>query len=550
MTGSRRCGALGALLLALVASPSSAEFAITGNTKEIQENVRGCSDASGSYVVVWDSGLDPARSDARVLARRFDREGAPLGLEFQVSAGSNGQRNPSVACQADGSFLVVWTDDASSSTSGRFFDATGAPLAPEFTVNAVAAPPIESVGACALPGGAYLAAWQSAAHPDNFFVRRFTTAGSASAELGVDGGGAATVANGRLVCSAAGDALVAWRDETAGVDRGQPLDGTPALVGSAFVFDTSPQAGAPLQDLVMAPDGWLLAQWLDAVPAGLPRARRYSAAGVPLAPSFQSPGPCCGDTLAAIPPAAITSENEILLVVDRFPHGEYVRGYTYDADQTPIGGDLVFSSGREKRDPRRVIAGKDDDVLVVLAQSSGPDRLYGRLFNTRPISCSPTPLTGCYPAAAASFVVSNPTGDQRDHMGWKATKVTGGPARREVVSGHIACVYDQHAGTPALVHAVGGSVYGTCGLFVDSSCWKITARGGLRWKHGDSISVDPTKVSMDTRFLRFDTPFSATEYYDQDPAVIVQLSNTRGECWSTAFTSAKKNTAEIYRAAQ
>ena len=151
MTGSRRCGALGALLLALVASPSSAEFAITGNTKEIQENVRGCSDASGSYVVVWDSGLDPARSDARVLARRFDREGAPLGLEFQVSAGSNGQRNPSVACQADGSFLVVWTDDASSSTSGRFFDATGAPLAPEFTVNAVAAPPIESVGACALP---------------------------------------------------------------------------------------------------------------------------------------------------------------------------------------------------------------------------------------------------------------------------------------------------------------------------------------------------------------------------------------------------------------
>ena len=55
---------------------------------------------------------------------------------------------------------------------------------------------------------------------------------------------------------------------------------------------------------------------------------------------------------------------------------------------------------------------------------------------------------------------------------------------------------------------------------------------------------------MDSRFLRFDTPFSATEYYDQDPAVIVQLSNSRGECWSTAFTSAKKNTAEIYRAAQ
>lgn len=300
----------------------------------------------------------------------------------------------------------------------------------------------------------------------------------------------------------------------------------------------------------MAPDGWLLAQWLDAVTAEETRARRYGAAGVPLAPSFVTPEVCCSDTVTAIAPAVITSENEILLVADRTPHAGYVRGYSYEADQTPIGGDLVFSSGREKRDPRRVIAGKDDEVLVVLAQSSGSERLYGRLFDTRPISCSPTPLTGCYPAGAASFVVSDPDGSQRDHMGWKASKVTGGPAGREVVSGHIACVYDQHAGTPALVHAVGGSVYGTCGLFVDSSCWKLTANGGLRWKHGDKISVDPTKVSMDTRFLRFSTPFSATEYYDQDPAVVVQLSNTRGECWTTTFTSAKKNTAELFRAAQ
>ena len=45
---SRHGSVLSAMLLvALTASTSSAEVAITGSTNEIQENVRGCSDGSG-----------------------------------------------------------------------------------------------------------------------------------------------------------------------------------------------------------------------------------------------------------------------------------------------------------------------------------------------------------------------------------------------------------------------------------------------------------------------------------------------------------------------
>lgn len=544
-----RCTALVALLVAALATPAAAELAITGNTKEIQENVRGCSDASGAYVVVWDSGLDPARSDARVLARRFEREGAALGPEIQVSAASGGQRNPSVACQGDGSFLVVWTDDAAGSVSGRFFDALGAPLAPEFVVNEVAAPPAESVGACALPGGTYLAAWHSAAHPSSFHVRRLTTAGPASGELGVDGGGPSVLENGRLLCSAAGDALVAWRDVTGSVERAQRLDGTPSLVGGAFTIDTSPNPGAVLQDLAMAPDGWLFAQWLDALPEGLPRARRYSAAGVPLAAAFDPYGLCCPFPVDEIPPAVITSENRILAMLGRTGQFPYVQGYAYEASQALIGAHLVFASGREKREPRRLIAGKDDDVMVVLAQSAGAERLHGRLFNVAPVTCSATPRTGCYAAGAASYVLSDPSGGQRDRSTWKATRVTGGPAGREVLSTHLMCTYDHHSGTPELVQTLGASVFGTCGLFVDSSCWKVTATGGLRFKRENQMSIDATKVSVGTRTLLTDA-FSANEYFDANPRVTVQLANARGECWSTEFVTAKKNTSEGYRATQ
>ena len=67
-------------------------------------------DADGDFVVAWQSyGQDGA--DYGVFARRFSSAGAALASEFQVNTYTTShQRNPSVAADADGDFVVAWDE--------------------------------------------------------------------------------------------------------------------------------------------------------------------------------------------------------------------------------------------------------------------------------------------------------------------------------------------------------------------------------------------------------------------------------------------------------
>jgi hypothetical protein len=43
-------------------------------------------------------------------------------------------------------------------------------------------------------------------------------------------------------------------------------------------------------------------------------------------------------------------------------------------------------------------------------------------------------------------------------------------------------------------------------------------------------------------------PFDMTQYFQQDPEVVVQLVNDLGFCWTSTFGSpAVKNTAELFK---
>jgi hypothetical protein len=63
-------------------------------------------DQMGNFVVVWQNRYFGYE---RVLVRRFNSSGGPLGTEFQVNAYSTGEVNaPAVAGQSNGNFVVVW----------------------------------------------------------------------------------------------------------------------------------------------------------------------------------------------------------------------------------------------------------------------------------------------------------------------------------------------------------------------------------------------------------------------------------------------------------
>ena len=524
-----------------------AEVPISEATREIQAGVHGCADASGTYVVVWDSGADPQRGDARVLARRLDRNGTALGPEIAVSTAADGQHDPFVACQADGSFLVVWTDDAAGQVAGRFFDAQGAPLVAPFAVNEIAAANVASVGACALAGGDYLTAWQSVPHPGRLFVRRFATSGAVSGEVPVDGGGA--VASGKLACGASGEIVVAWRDTTNAVDRGQRLDAAPALLGASFTIDTAPDPGADVLDVAVTPDGRLVAQWISG--DGTAKGRRYLLGlsnGAPQAASFTLQQHPIADRVA---PPAVASGDAIFSVAEHVLHT--VDGVPLGWDAEIDGRRMVLASPREKRTPATVVVGANDEILVVLSQVGGASQLFGRLFDVQPFTCSTVPLSGCLEPARATFSISDPAGTERDRTVWKAPKVTGGPSAYQVISHHRLCTYDYTSGVPHLVQSIWTRVVDECGLHHDTPCWKVTRRGGLRHSLGSSftVGVDATRASFVNKdWVFLPGPVSANRYFDKQPMVTVQLVNGRGECWSTDFPVGVDNTATGFRAAR
>ncbi|MEM6743056.1 MAG: hypothetical protein AAF676_04880, partial [Pseudomonadota bacterium] len=85
------------------------------------------------FVAVWTSVNQDGTNDDGVFAQRFDADGLPLGLEFQVNQTvASSQFDAQAVGLADGGFAIVWVDDNDGSSDGIFltrYDANGAPVA-------------------------------------------------------------------------------------------------------------------------------------------------------------------------------------------------------------------------------------------------------------------------------------------------------------------------------------------------------------------------------------------------------------------------------------
>jgi hypothetical protein len=64
------------------------------------------SDASGNFVIVWSA---PGGFSTSIFGQRYANSGMPLGREFQVNTSvTNDEASPAVASDASGNFVVVW----------------------------------------------------------------------------------------------------------------------------------------------------------------------------------------------------------------------------------------------------------------------------------------------------------------------------------------------------------------------------------------------------------------------------------------------------------
>jgi hypothetical protein len=119
--------------------PLGAEFRVNSYTTGGQGKPSVASDPAGNFVVAWTSGGQDGSSSG-VFAQRFSSAGVPLGGEFRVNTYTAlGQNDPSIASDSSGYFVIVWTSDAQDGSTpaifGQCYAATGVPQGAEFRVN-------------------------------------------------------------------------------------------------------------------------------------------------------------------------------------------------------------------------------------------------------------------------------------------------------------------------------------------------------------------------------------------------------------------------------
>jgi hypothetical protein len=152
-----------------------------------------------NFVVVWQTAQAPAVSGSDIVAQRFTRRGRALGAPFLVNQLTDReQKNPALATDASGNFVVVWEGNpyGVNGVRGRRFTAWGQPLSDEFLVFragrgdlTVLRPAIAATGA----GGGFVVVVDAAG---GVFGRHFTAAASARAAVAAGGPGAAEAAAG------------------------------------------------------------------------------------------------------------------------------------------------------------------------------------------------------------------------------------------------------------------------------------------------------------------------------------------------------------------
>jgi hypothetical protein len=182
-----------------VGEPQGGMFPVNTTTIDQQRFPDVAMDADGEFVVAWHS-LGQDGDGYGIFAQRYNAAGEPQGGEFQVNTTSaGGQYIPSVAVDADGDFVVIWSGYGPGDASGVFaqrYNTYGEPEGGEVRVNTTTA---GTQGLTYWYGtdvvmdadGDFVAAWQSSDGQDGddhgIFAQRFDGAERVEGDFDGDG---------------------------------------------------------------------------------------------------------------------------------------------------------------------------------------------------------------------------------------------------------------------------------------------------------------------------------------------------------------------------
>ncbi|MHC5858254.1 NHL repeat-containing protein [Nostoc sp.] len=141
------------------------EFQVNSTTIRNQFNPAIAMDASGDFVVSWQS-LGQDGSGYGIYAQRYNNAGVAVGVEFQVNNTTiSNQTNPTVAMDANGDFVISWQsygqDGDNNGIYARRYNSSGVAQGSEFLVNDTTTDNQSNPSVAIAADGNFVISWQS-----------------------------------------------------------------------------------------------------------------------------------------------------------------------------------------------------------------------------------------------------------------------------------------------------------------------------------------------------------------------------------------------------
>jgi hypothetical protein len=301
------CLLLDAANLAASVIPLPSDFLVNSYTTGLQGYPSVAIDADGDFVVAWTSYAAQDGSDRGVFARRFNAAGIAQAAEFQVNSYTVGpQAIPSVSLADAGQFVIAWTgyggqDGSNNGIFARRFSAAGVPQAVEFQVNSFTTGYQLSADLSLDADGDFVVAWTSFSTSqdgsgDGVFARRFSSAGVPQAsEFQVNSFTPGDQTSPSVSLDANGDFVIALTGEDSqdGSNHGvfaRRFDAAGVPQAAEFQVNSFTPGDQSSASVSLDADGDFVVAWDSQLQDGSDQgvfARRFNAAGVPLAVEFQ-----------------------------------------------------------------------------------------------------------------------------------------------------------------------------------------------------------------------------------------------------------------------
>lgn len=378
------------VITSIFASASGNEFQVNTRTSRDQANAAVATGELGNFAVVWSSWFVSKSNGIR--GQRFAADGTPVEGEFEINTTQPGnQKEPSVAMDAVGNFVVVWQGPGEDQNDifAQRFDANGQVIGGEFQVNSNTVDEQLSPSVAMNDGGSFVVVWEREEVYGQLHVRGVSCQIYDSNGLAV---GSEIEADPLAYCrypdvgiDAAGNFVVVWdkeKDPSAGYDYHRILarqyNAQGVCITERFDVSTVEFRSITRPSIGMNEDGYFVVAW-----SGHPNsasevdinARLYNPNCGPLVDQFivntTTPGQQTNPTVEIN-----TQRDFVILWNSETEPGSSIRdifGQRYSSICDPVGDEFFLNTYLVDDQKYPSVAVKDNGNFVAVWQSYGQD---------------------------------------------------------------------------------------------------------------------------------------------------------------------------------